>query len=412
MRIGFYFNASHLNNFSITQFKQGNLGISGTDSSFFRVVSGLAKRKEFDVYLFAKNVEEEGFSELNFTEVSEIEQAINLAKEEAIDIFIFNDLKNPEKTNDVLELAENIGLSLVVWAQNPVQTLDSYAKSKAVLKIVYVESFDLNQIRHKDAFYKGVVIPNGVERGIYTKRDVSIPDNLNVIYLGSLTPGKGFHYLAKAWPKVLLKVPTAKLLVIGSGKLYNNYAKLGPLGIADEEYEKELVPYIGHNKEELKKNNVECYGLLNRNEVINLIYNSKVACINPNIWGSLESCSVSSLEIQLCGVPVIAGKAGGNLNTIINKKTGLLIKNHEAEFPAAIIQLLENDELNLRMRKAAREYILNKYELNLVIHKWVDFLQKVKLGQSFSYPKITQELAEGKLFVKEGIRIFKRILGK
>ncbi|MCB6981976.1 glycosyltransferase, partial [Bacteroides uniformis] len=61
--------------------------------------------------------------------------------------------------------------------------------------------------------------------------------NLNVAYVGSLVPAKGFDLLASAWPAVLAKVPDAQLFVVGSGKLYNRNSVLGKWNIADEKFE-------------------------------------------------------------------------------------------------------------------------------------------------------------------------------
>ncbi len=406
-RVGFYFDASHLKNFSIDKYESGLLGISGTDSSLLRVVKMLSKRNQFEVFFFGKNLDE--FEGVNFVKVKSFEEAIYLAKEKLNSLLVFN-LKKTEEIIKGISISEKINFNLVAWAQNPIESnfLNQLDKSKAILKIIFVEAYELNHIRHKKAFYKGVVIPNGIEKEIYTNKEIILPDNLNVFYLGALTPSKGFHYIARAWPEVLKKVPNARLLIIGSGKLYNNHAKLGSLGIADEEYEKLFTPYIGKNADELEKNNVSCLGLLNRNEIIEVIYNSKVGCMNPSTVGSLESCSVTSLEIQLCGVPVIAGKAGGNLNTIINNKTGILIRNQNKELPEAIVKLLSEDTLNLKMRIAAREYILKKYEIEVVVNQWSEFLNKLIKGDKFPLPGIPHELFGARLFAKEVIRLLKR----
>jgi glycosyltransferase involved in cell wall biosynthesis len=410
-KIGFYYDASHFENFSIELYNQGKIGVSGTDSSFLRVVGGLASQNEFETFMFGKGIN--NFPGLKFSHADDIENAVLLAKQNEIDILIFN-LKVIAETDKAIIIAEQLGQKLVVWAQNPIEhdSLDRLTKSDAVQKIVFVESFDLNCIRHKKGFYKGVIIPNGIEKEVYVKGDIALPLNNNVFFLGSLTPSKGFHYLAKAWPKILAKVPDATLYIIGSGKLYNNHAKLGPLGIAFEEYEKILTPYIGRNTAELEKNNVKCLGLLNRNQIIELIYNSKVGCINPATYGSLESCSVSSLEIQMCGVPIIAGRGGGNLNTIKHNKTGYLIKNQETELPDAIIKLLRDDKLNLKFRENARNYMLQKYELNIVLQQWTDFLNKLVEGQNFKLPTITPEIMSGKMLVKEAIRLANKVRNK
>ena len=65
------------------------------------------------------------------------------------------------------------------------------------------------------------------------------------MYLGSLVPQKGFHLLAKIWLKVVERVPNARLVVIGSGKLYDSNAQLGDWNIADKNYEdKYIKPFL------------------------------------------------------------------------------------------------------------------------------------------------------------------------
>ena len=66
----------------------------------------------------------------------------------------------------------------------------------------------------------------------------------NVVYIGSIVPLKGVHLLTRVWKKVLSSVPDAQLFIIGSGKLYDSKAKLGPFGIAEIFYEKKLLKHI------------------------------------------------------------------------------------------------------------------------------------------------------------------------
>jgi glycosyltransferase involved in cell wall biosynthesis len=409
IKVGFYFNAEHLSNFSIDNFTAGELGLSGTDSSFFRIVEGLAKREDIELYLFATNIQ--NYNRSYFNCVENIEQAINNCYSLKIDVLVFNDLKDKQKIQKAIRSASSLNITLVVWAQNPIIHLDLYTNSPIVKKIIYVERYDLCHIRHTKSFYKSTYIPNGIEKEIYYRNSNDVPNEKTLVFLGSITPTKGFHLLAKSWPTILKKVPEASLHIIGSGKLYNNHTSLGPLGLSTSEYENELIPYIGGTQAELKKNRVFCQGLSTRNDVIEILKKARVACINPNSWGSLESCSVSSLEIQLSGVPVIAGRAGGNLLTIKHRKTGILVKRPEKELAKEVIRLLDDEELNKRMRQKAPEHILEHYSLDRIILQWEAELKAIVNNQSATFHSIPKQIMSVKLYTKECIRIINLFMG-
>ena len=72
-------------------------------------------------------------------------------------------------------------------------------------------------------------------------------DNKTVVYMGALVEGKGFSELCSIWPSIINEVPNATLLVLGSGSLYGRI-KLGPLGIAEESYERKFASYITDKK--------------------------------------------------------------------------------------------------------------------------------------------------------------------
>lgn len=392
MKIGYYLDFSHLNDFNHHNFKEGILGISGTDSSFIRVVDSLTQR-QFDITLFASG--KISSETLKVHQVLNLTDATKTAIEENFTHLIFvykegNDLQN------AINLANSSTLKMSVWAQNPAGKfyLDYFANAPSLKNIIYVEQHDANQIRHHIAFKKALVVPNGIEKDIYANKEINNPKGNKICFLGSLTYSKGFHLLAKAWPKVRKAIPDAKLIILGSGKLYDNNAVLGPLGLAESGYEMEyIMPYLGNTPQALYENGVEVMGLVNRNQLLEILPESNLVCINPNIYGSLESCSVSSLESQMLGIPVVAGKAGGNLCTILDGKTGFLTVPEKLHF--YIIKLLTEKALAGKFGKNARQHALAKYELQKVIDIWESILirndlskSKVRFNGFWNNPKI------------------------
>lgn len=407
MKIGFYLDFSHLTNFSHDDFNKGLLGISGTDSSFIRVVNSLTLR-QLDVTLFASGTITS--NTLKIKKVVSLSEATQMAIADKFTHLIFV-YKEGIDLQNAIHLANNSSLKMSVWAQNPAGKfyLDFFAKANSLKNIIYVEQHDANQVRHHIAFNKAIVIPNGIEKEIYANKVIQISKENKVCFLGSLTYSKGFHLLAKAWPEVRKVVPDAKLIILGSGKLYDNKAILGPLGLGESEYEREyIMPYLGNNKQTLIENGVDVKGLINRNQLLQILPECKVVCINPNIYGSLESCSVSSLESQMLGIPVVAGNAGGNLCTILDRKTGFLTVPEKLQL--YIIKLLADKELAEEFGTQARKHALGKYELQQVIDIWESFL--VRNDTSKSKVRINGFWKDPKIVAKEIVRLltFKKFL--
>src|SRR6202035_206908 len=64
------------------------------------------------------------------------------------------------------------------------------------------------------------------------------------VYVGSLVPQKGFHRLARLWPRIRRACPTAELDVIGSSRAYQPNEQMGALGVASRSYENLILRYL------------------------------------------------------------------------------------------------------------------------------------------------------------------------
>jgi glycosyltransferase involved in cell wall biosynthesis len=101
---------------------------------------------------------------------------------------------------------------------------------------------------------------------------------------------------------------------------------------------------IGSERRKLKamaKPNIEFLGYLTDKELVRY-YSSCRALVFPGI----EDFGLTILEAQSFGKPVIAFKAGGALETIIEGKTGLFLDEQNVESLITVIKRFNNISIN------------------------------------------------------------------
>lgn len=121
-----------------------------------------------------------------------------------------------------------------------------------------------------------------------------------------------------------------------------------------------LIVGDGPSKEEMVKSapeNMTFAGYLN-GENLAKVYASSDLFIFPS---STETFGNVVLEALATGTPVIAANSGGVKNIVNQGITGTLCEpKHVEQFQTAIISLLENDTLRLKMSEDARKYALSQ----------------------------------------------------
>jgi phosphatidylinositol alpha-1,6-mannosyltransferase len=74
--------------------------------------------------------------------------------------------------------------------------------------------------------------------------------------------------------------------------------------------------------------------------------------------GDYEGFGIVYLEANACGKPVIAGKAGGAPDAVIDEETGLLVDAHDVDaIAAAILRLLTDSDLAHRLGENGRQRV-------------------------------------------------------
>ncbi|HEX4824868.1 MAG TPA: glycosyltransferase family 4 protein [Candidatus Polarisedimenticolaceae bacterium] len=162
--------------------------------------------------------------------------------------------------------------------------------------------------------------------------------------IGRLSEEKGQRVLLEAFPKVLERVPAARLAFAGDGP--------------DERYLRDRVTALGLEP--------VVHFLGHRNEI-------------REVFGGLDLLVLSSfteglpnvvLEAMALGVPVVATAVGGTPELVRNGETGWLVPSGDAEALATAI----SDALRRRgdakdRAMAARRHVEAKFDMSMLIHR-------------------------------------------
>lgn len=165
-----------------------------------------------------------------------------------------------------------------------------------------------------------------------------------------LTPWKGVDMLIEIMPDLVKRRGEIRLVIVGDGPELERLKKLA-----------RGLDYIVFK------------GKLPRTELIKCMQLADIFLLNTNY----EGLSHTILEAMKIGLPVIATRAGGNPETIIDKKTGLLVDyGDKKEWLEAINLLLDNPDLAQGLANQAKES-LDKFNWNSLVKKTINVFEEI-----------------------------------
>jgi glycosyltransferase involved in cell wall biosynthesis len=200
------------------------------------------------------------------------------------------------------------------------------------------------------------VVYNGLDTDLYSPGAPSPevraslglePGDFVIGAIGALAPLKGHIQIIRAAPRILDKIPNARILIVGQ----EMYLTLGHEG------------YRGVLEEEIRLQGVQGRVILagHRDDPVAVLRNMDLlvhASVYPESFGRVLA------EGMACGVPVIATALGGPTEILASEEQGILIP---AEDPAAIaeavIRLHRDPERRQRMATAGRERVLSAFSV-------------------------------------------------
>lgn len=153
-----------------------------------------------------------------------------------------------------------------------------------------------------------------------------------ILFVGGDYFRKGIHRLFRAMPKVLERVPDARLLVIGN----------------DYWYVKAFARFLA------RKLPVEFVYGMPRTELYQNYGRAKVFVMPSEI----EAIPLVSSEATMAGVPPVLSDAGGNPEIVLDGRTGFIVPLENTDKLAErIVQCLTDSDLSERLVRQGKEFL-------------------------------------------------------
>lgn len=375
MRIAIYIDDAGIRDIDISRPDKGNPGVGGTPFCFAILAYYLKYfHPEINIGIFHRNNSVVWPKTDDSYVTDDVYSAAKLAKNLGYEAFIF---RFGLEAEDFYHLLDELNLKGIGWQHNfaTYTHMNYVSKHNYFKKCVFCGTASYQKFLDHPSIKKCYAISNPIN--IEEIPEYEPCYEKNVIWSGQISKLKGFHVLARNWPKILNKVPDAKLLIMGGGALYNRGAKLGSLGLAEETFENSFKKSIVDKDGKLHPS-IKLLGVLGP-EKTDTYGKCRVGVVNPT---GTETLSLTALEMEASGLPIVSMNGGGVKYSVENKHTGLLFKNDD-EFVENVCDLLTDNNLYLRLHSQTREFVKNNFAPINAIDKWVELLDCVINDREF-----------------------------
>jgi glycosyltransferase involved in cell wall biosynthesis len=200
---------------------------------------------------------------------------------------------------------------------------------------------------------------NGIDTQRFAPLESQIPNSKsqkNILYLGRLDKDKGLTTLLGAVSNFQCSITNFQLLIVGSGPEFDYLNNRGKeLGLSDAVEFIGPVPY-----EETPK-----------------YYRAADIFVLPST--AREGLPMTLIEAMAAGVPVVASNLGGIPEAVVDGETGILVRPHSVEdLSAALLKLLADDSLCLKMGRKAREVAEEKFGRQKMVEETLKVLEAAR----------------------------------
>lgn len=180
------------------------------------------------------------------------------------------------------------------------------------------------------------------------------PGGRVIVSISRLVARKGPATLIRALPRVLARHPGARALVVGGGPDLGRLRRLAEThGVAG------AVTFAGPRPWS------EVPAWYRSGEVFALPSRARFGEVET------EGFPLVYLEAAACGLPVVAGDAGGVRDAVADGETGILVDGRDAEATArAVLRLLDDPEAAREMGARGRSRVLRTFTWDLVAERF------------------------------------------
>lgn len=407
IKVGFYCQNQGYPNVDIRFPEKGNPGMGGTQFSEIATAYYLNKyySEQLEILLLA-NLADLLPPSLEICQVVNVLDAAVKSEQAGCDILVTK--SKLINDNEICNHLSKLKIKIIARSNNYLtdKELNRITNCQQIKAHVCVGQEQLDLLLDHRIYNKSIRIFDPFNPENFIPKNKLVKQGNTVVFLGNIIPKKGFHHLAQVWPYIIRQRQDARLIVIGSGKLYDRKTKLGKWGIAEESYESNyLRPFLSDDNGNIIES-VHFAGLLGH-EKIEILQNADVGVVNPS--GMTEVCPGSALEIQACGTPVVSTAKWGLLDTVVHGKTGLLGKSDQ-ELAKNILYLLNNSKLCKQFGKNGINFVREKFDHRLIARQWLELFTNINNNKSPQPQPMKQNYLYNFKFLRGGMRIVKQYI--
>jgi len=193
------------------------------------------------------------------------------------------------------------------------------------------------------------VMFNGVdEKFFYPKQKKSEDTDKYILYVGRIDREKGLFDLVECGRYVCNEMNNVSFVLAGNGRDLSNL--------------KQKIKKAGLQKK------FKFLGQVDKNQLVKLYQNASIFVL-PSYHEGLPGVV---LEAMSCGLPVITTDVRGNRDLISNGKNGIVVSPRAPKkLAAAIVCLLNDDDMQLNLGKNARKTIEENYTWDNISSKFL-----------------------------------------
>src|ERR1700722_12172157 len=381
--IAFLLDDSNVHGADLTDPACGNPAVGGTEYAFVSLAHELASRSLARVTLIHRNRTNSYPKTLTVVTIEDYPDGLPRLLNQAgpIDCIIVRGHDSMVAARVIESIPSRI--PIIAWTHNHLKstTLSYLGRREQIKRVVYVGREQCALAAGAPCHYKSTYIVPGFY--VTPRSNGSNVKERRAVYVGSLVPQKGFHRLARLWPRIRRACPTAELDVIGSSQVNHPDQQLGTLGVASVSYEKLILRYLRTDPAECGvtfhgKMGIEKYDVIGR-AMVGL----------PNPTGFTECCPASVVEMSGGGAAVVALRQWGMCDTVLDEVTGYLCRD-DREYVARVISLFANPSTARSMGVAGQRFVKDTFSYAVIIERWERLWNEV-LGSavpSYSIPPI------------------------
>ena len=204
-------------------------------------------------------------------------------------------------------------------------------------------------------------VENPVDDRLFSLPDRAEPSR--VLYAGFVIPRKSALNLVKAWPNVLKTIPNARLQIAGETGAVPEYAEA-------------VMRYV---RDHSLSASIEFLGSLPHEEMLKQ-YERCALLVLPSLQ---ETAPVVVSEAMAAARPVVATRVCGLPHMVKDGETGFLVDHGDTDALArAIVNVLVDDPLRVRMGRRARELAETRFRTDAVARKTREVYRLANEGSS------------------------------